>query len=181
MTTELENKLVIKYPHFFDYLKDYTGPIIPIQFGFECDDGWYVILDALMDEITNHINCINDRTIIKNKFYRWLFTPCNSLHNFLDCRKSTRKISKLLYKLRNKIEPKYIKGPQLSVDVTQIKEKFSGIRFYYNGGDDVISGMVYLAENLSYRTCELCGSTENVTQSKGGWIYTRCEKCINKI
>jgi translation initiation factor 2 beta subunit (eIF-2beta)/eIF-5 len=40
-------------------------------------------------------------------------------------------------------------------------------------------GMVWLAESMSYRTCETCGSTNNVTQTEG-WIYTRCEKCIKQ-
>ena len=63
------------------------------------------------------------------------------------------------------------------VVATQVKEKFGGLRFYYGGGDEVIGGMIWLAENMSYHICEQCGSTHNVTQSNGGWTYTRCEKC----
>jgi len=72
-------------------------------------------------------------------------------------------------------ENKHLKIQQ--VVATQVKEKFGGLRFYYRGGDKIIDGMVWLAESLSYSICEECGSTENVTQSKGNWIYTRCEKC----
>ena len=63
--------------------------------------------------------------------------------------------------------------------ITQIKEKFGGLRFYYSGGNSHISGMVWLAEHLSYATCETCGSTENVSQTKG-WIKTICGKCLEK-
>ena len=181
MNGELQSKLINKYPQFFDYLKKYKGPIIPIQFGFECDDGWYVILEILMESIDNHIKCVNDRTIIKNKFYRLLFTKYNKFNNFLYKHKSLRFIYFYLSKLSKKINPEYIKLNNLGLEITQIKEKFGGLRFYYQGGDSNIDGMVTLAEDLSYSTCELCGSTKNVSQSNNGWIYTRCEDCHNKI
>lgn len=75
----------------------------------------------------------------------------------------------------------YIKNnPQLDiplVKIVQIKEKFGGLRFYYEGGDDMIHGMVWFAEDLSYKICETCGSTEEVSQT-GGWIKTICKKCL---
>lgn len=37
------------------------------------------------------------------------------------------------------------------VTVDQVKEKFKGLRFYYSGGDEFISGLVTLAENMSYK------------------------------
>jgi len=53
MNYKLENKLVKKYHEFFDYLKENTDSnmIIPMMFGFECNDGWYHILDSLLDTI----------------------------------------------------------------------------------------------------------------------------------
>lgn len=62
------------------------------------------------------------------------------------------------------------------VIVTQVKEKFGGLRFYYNGGDERINGMVWLAENMSYNICEKCGTTENVGSTKK-WVRTLCENC----
>jgi len=35
------------------------------------------------------------------------------------------------------------------VKIVQIKEKFSGLRFYYDGGDEYICGAVALAEDMS--------------------------------
>src|SRR4051794_31979223 len=43
----------------------------------------------------------------------------------------------------------------------QVKEKFAGLRFYYDGGDEKIAGMVDLAEELSYFTCEQCGRQDS--------------------
>ena len=60
------------------------------------------------------------------------------------------------------------------VTVLQIKEKFGGLRFYYEGGDPAIAGMVSMAESWAARSCEVCG---NVGKSRsGGWIRTLCDK-----
>jgi len=58
------------------------------------------------------------------------------------------------------------------VVVEQIKEKFGGLRFYYTGGDDQISGMVRMAEAWAERSCEECGAPG--TAGGQGWIKTLC-------
>ena len=61
------------------------------------------------------------------------------------------------------------------VTLDQVKEKFGTLRFYYTGGDDVIDGMVRMAESMSGVTCEECG---NVGESRGGgWVHTYCTPC----
>jgi len=66
--------------------------------------------------------------------------------------------------------------PQVTLD--QVKEKFGTLRFYYTGGDDIIDGMVRMAESMSGVTCEGCG---NVGERKGGgWVHTYCEPCETK-
>ena len=59
------------------------------------------------------------------------------------------------------------------VIVTQIKEKFGGLRFYYDGGDDVVDGMVRMAEAWASQACEECGTPG--TSRHGGWIKTLCD------
>ena len=71
------------------------------------------------------------------------------------------------------------KGKVPQVIATQVKEKYGGLRFYFYGGDDYIDGSVSLAESLSYKICEDCGSTKNVTQTEG-WILTLCEECLKE-
>ena len=61
---------------------------------------------------------------------------------------------------------------QFNVEATQVKEKFGGLRFYYNGGDEFIEGLTSMAEAISNRTCEECGSPG--TQNNAGWVRTRC-------
>ncbi len=60
------------------------------------------------------------------------------------------------------------------VVVQQIKEKFGGLRFYYQGGDDTIRGMVRMAESWAARTCEECGKPGQ--SRSGGWIKTLCDE-----
>ena len=60
------------------------------------------------------------------------------------------------------------------IEVHQIKEKFGGLRFYYEGGDGEVSGMVRMAECWAAYTCEVCG--ERGTRRAGGWIRTLCDK-----
>ena len=59
------------------------------------------------------------------------------------------------------------------VVVAQIKEKFGGLRFYYDGGDDEISGMVRMAESWADASCEECGAPGQ--RRSGGWIRTLCD------
>ena len=68
--------------------------------------------------------------------------------------------------------PHYEK-PVPQVVAQQVKEKFGTLRFYYNGGDDVIDGMVRMAESWSAVACEECGAPG--TQNSQGWIKTLCE------
>ena len=62
--------------------------------------------------------------------------------------------------------------PQVVVE--QIKEKFGGLRFYYQGGDEFIHGAVWLADSLSTQICETCGAPGE--RGGDGWIRTTCEQ-----
>jgi hypothetical protein len=61
--------------------------------------------------------------------------------------------------------------PQVVVE--QIKEKFGGLRFYYQGGDDNVAGMVRMAEAWADIACEECGGIGK--RRSGGWIRTLCD------
>lgn len=60
--------------------------------------------------------------------------------------------------------------PQVVVE--QVKEKFGGLRFYYQGGDEFIHGAVWLAESLSSELCEVCGAPGK--RGGNGYISTLC-------
>ncbi len=64
------------------------------------------------------------------------------------------------------------KVPQVVVE--QIKEKFGGLRFYYQGGDEFIRGLETMAELWAGHTCEECGKPGE--RRSGGWIRTLCDE-----
>lgn len=65
------------------------------------------------------------------------------------------------------------------VTVQQIKEKFGGLRFYYEGGDDTIDGTVNMAESWASHTCEVCG--DRATKKTNGWIKNVCDKHFDEL
>jgi hypothetical protein len=79
MKSELQKKLFDKYKVFFEYLEKHDSPmILPMQFGIECGDGWYTILDILMKNMLNHKENYNPQmeinvTQIKEKLGRLTF------------------------------------------------------------------------------------------------------------
>lgn len=75
---------------------------------------------------------------------------------------------------KNEQKEKYNRGKGCAqVEVVQIKEKFGGLRFYYDGGDDTIDGMVRMAEAWADKSCETCGAPG--TRRGGGWVRTLCD------
>jgi len=59
-------------------------------------------------------------------------------------------LDQLMSKIQHHIDwknKKDIEVPQVTFD--QVKEKFGSLRIYYSGGDDVIDGMVQMAQSMS--------------------------------
>lgn len=65
----------------------------------------------------------------------------------------------------------HLKKKGLDYRFSQIKEKFGGLRVYGQGGDDYIDGVVDMAEDMSYRTCEVTGEPGSLHNS-GFWLKT---------
>lgn len=70
----------------------------------------------------------------------------------------------------------------IQFEFDQIKEKFGGLRMYYKGGDykDYIAGTIRLAENLSYKTCEVTGNKGNLCV-KDRWFKTLCPEKAQEL
>ena len=66
------------------------------------------------------------------------------------------------------------------IEAVQVKEKFGGLRFYTVTSTEAQQGAIDMAEYMSFNICEQCGTTKDVSQTKGGWIETLCEECKNK-
>ena len=65
------------------------------------------------------------------------------------------------------------------IEATQVKQKYGGLRFYFEPYDETISNIIMFADYLSYKICEECGSIEDVQQTKG-YIQSLCKKCREK-
>jgi hypothetical protein len=96
-------------------------------------------------------------------WYPIIETLCSHIQSHIDWNNARgEKYPELCYK------------PIEQVKVAQIKEKFGGLRFYYEGGNDIISGMVTIAEAWAEQSCETCGAPGK--RRSGGWIRTLCDK-----
>lgn len=59
------------------------------------------------------------------------------------------------------------------VVAVQVKEKFGTLRFYHNGGDDYIRGLVSMAEAMSEVICMTCGKPGDLITK--GWWHVACD------
>lgn len=64
--------------------------------------------------------------------------------------------------------------------VTQVKEKFGGLRFYINEGSDEIHTRITEAEIESYTICEMCGAPGEIRRDIG-WYRTLCDSHHTEI
>jgi hypothetical protein len=94
----------------------------------------------------------------------------------------------IIYDLSSKLEPliqKFIDENPGSEEyypkAMQVKEKLAGLRFYMTTETDEMSDLISKAEEEAEKTCETCGSKENVSMRGNYWVYTACEKCYKKI
>lgn len=117
MKQELEDIIVKNHPLMF-----------PNQdFGIQCGDGWFDLIETL----------------------------CSNIQSYID---------------NNKERDPSIK----QVEVLQIKEKFGSLRFYASGGNATTGGMIWFAESMSTKICEVCGKPGK--RIGGGWVRTLCEE-----
>jgi hypothetical protein len=125
---------------------------------FSVGNGWYNILACLLGIITSDLN----QARYQVKYYR------ENAANDLDGKKLADAQAK----------------EQAAKDglpkILQVKEKFGGLRFYYNGGTsaEYIDGAVCMAEAMASRTCEVCGRPGE--RRGGDWIQTLCDMHYNE-
>jgi hypothetical protein len=101
-------------------------------------------------------------------WYNIIDQLCANIQGHIDWKNSQREL--LLNDNPYKVKiPEHV--PQLVA--SQVKEKFGTLRFYYDGGDEYIRGLVSLAESMSGVICEECGAPGQ--QRKDGWIRTLCD------
>lgn len=70
--------------------------------------------------------------------------------------------------------------PPPRVVIGQIKEKFAGLRVYYDGGDDRVAGMIEMAESMCSRTCQNSGAPGTRT-TLNGWSVVLSDKVYKSL
>jgi hypothetical protein len=114
----------------------------------------------------------------------WFIKPDYSLQSNLmafgwECGKGWYPlIIELFDKLDELIRTKY---PEFMVDfeISQVKEKFGGLRVYTSYGNDDIFDLIDSYAEKSFQTCESCGEPGKLT-SDHGWYTTLCRACLDK-
>jgi len=92
-----------------------------LSFGWECEEGWYPLIQHLIDELNS--------------------------------------------------------GFDDDIHVTQVKEKYAGLRFYVASAPAEAYDLIDRYEWLSYHVCERCGALWAVERIRNGWYKTLCDKC----
>ena len=154
-----------KYPRYFGEGTRYGG--------FAIGEGWYHIIHQLVAEIDHYTKWRRNMRAYDLQLERTRRKGYDAVLNFI-----TRKSGRVNDWDRERAED-IMNGargitPKVEwIRVEQIKEKFGGLRFYYQGGNDEISGMVRMAELWAGHSCERCGNKGQRRQ--GGWVRTLCD------
>jgi hypothetical protein len=103
-------------------------------------------------------------------WYNIINTLCYQIQHYVDDSNDRRE---LLLKKNPYNIPIPDEIPQ--VVASQVKEKFGTLRFYTDGGDERIDGMIRMAEAMSSVTCEVCGNVGSL-RNRRGWYSTCCDE-----
>jgi len=88
-------------------------------------------------------------------------------------------IDSLLATIQSRVDSqRYMRQPDepepFAPVVTEIKEKWGGLRVHVEGGDDFVWGAIVTAETASHKICEICGCPG--VKRHSSWVMTLCEK-----
>lgn len=134
MKKELQEKLFKKYPSIFAR-RNLSKKETAMCYGISCGDGWYFLIDALCEKITDIIR-------MKNIQYE----------NFLE-RENQEDPDE-------EITRSWGYTPYENVSADQVKSKFGTLRFYLHNSKHCkeIKGAIAMAEKMSQYICEDCGN-----------------------
>ncbi len=156
-------RLEEEHPHMFS--RPYGGVAV--------GEGWWTIVSLLCHAIDTHVSRVRRNRAQELRQYRAskkgidavLKTICKGAQP----REWEIELAQRIMKRKSFDFTPYVH----KVTVSQIKEKFGGLRFYYDGGDEYVVGLVDMAEMWANRTCETCGTLGK--QRDGGWVRTLCD------
>lgn len=178
MKEELDKALCEKYPKIFAQRNGSPSETC-MCWGFACGDGWYNIIDRLcgliqwrIDQRIDEIERITKYHTMRASALAGDWTLFNQYHDGMTESYVERERKSILGPLPKRWEK--IPEPIPQVVAVQVKEKFGGLRFYVDGGDEVTHAYITMAESMSGVTCEACGAPGKT--GGRGWIRTLCVK-----
>ena len=157
MRKELDEALCAKYPLIF---RDRHAPMTQTAmcWGFSCGDGWYNIIDVLCGMLYSDY---------RQAKHRYEYLAEAGVGGILYGTKTVTQ--EALDEAKAKMDEEAERVPVAS----QIKEKFGTLRFYVDRASEKHYNYITMAENLSARTCEVCGNPGKIYTD--GWHQTLCE------
>ena len=87
----------------------------------------------------------------------------------------------MIEKVASAIDSYNAAHPETPVEVSQIKQKFGGLRIYHYNAPEDIRQLIDGTIEASWHTCERCGAIEGVTTNLEGYRLTLCPKCRSKV
>ena len=87
----------------------------------------------------------------------------------------------MIKKVTSAIDSYNTAHPDSPVEVSQIKQKFGGLRIYHHNAPEDISLLIDETIEASWHTCKRCGSTDCVTTNLEGYRLTLCPECRKEI
>lgn len=206
---DFEQLLFTKYPSLFYTDKDGELLPQMQRCWNDCPKGWEPIVDLLCGSIVNYNeNTFRSvpnpdkkimrllqkvwepiKTKINRRFdpYKGTFiirkfaSPTSAQQQKIDkkfsmkVRNLTSRITSFFYK-----QGLYITQRPPDVKISQYKEKFGTLRFYVDGGDENVAGMIRFAEYLSSKTCQNTGEAGSPV-NKGSWWATLSPKEAKRL
>lgn len=156
MRLELQKSLAEKYPLIFkDRNQDSHGLSIKIS----VNDGWYSLIDGLCEMLYSD------------------FLQATRHYKYFKDLVGVAKHDGSLY-TQEEIDEYRIKAEEAAQNVpiaSQVKEKYGGLRFYVQYSNDKHNNYIDMAESLSYRICECCGTMDDVRTWEMSWVKTFCK------
>ena len=198
-----KEELCRKYPNIFQLRNRTYKPgelFYPIVMGFDVGDGWRAIIETLCSTL-DHIHkvygviCIAHQ--VKEKFAGLRFYYTTDIDPVVLIRKEAwwLNIFKWFYayeriwwripfldRLRF-----YYTPASVHIGVKYLRITDDGYKLKHPEYENIseifgmIDGAVRMAEAMSYKTCEVCGTTEGVkVDNSYYWIVTLCPACTHK-
>lgn len=165
-----------KYEEFIAKLTEaYPRAMRNVYCGISINEGWYKIVLTLVKEMKSHIDAKRRRRANDLRLIRAMKKGEAAVAKFLSRGKepSVWELERAAEIMEDK-EPRQPSEVVHHIEIHQVKEKFGGLRFYFQGGDDYCYGMLSMAEAWASVTCEVCGAPGQ--ERPGGWVKTLCDE-----